>query len=279
MLAGQNSRRHPKALANQRGEMMKADGVSQVTTAAPSITQRMHPPESIETDSPAVWDGEYRSKLVKLLADQARAELEASTIYSKWVHKAPGPEEKMHLVEIAHEETEHWYGTLKVLEGLGVSPEEAQLYADRNYFYAISYIVIPRYRWVDILMLTFLIDHGAYLLVEDFAQSSYAPWARFARKVLDEETGHMEFGNDFLREQVDKIGKAPVQRALNVWWRIALNMFGPPVSRHTRQYIRLGLKYRDNEERRSAFRLHCEARIRDLGLTVPKLYRDTYPFI
>lgn len=258
---------------------MNTDVVRQPLAGAPSLTQRLHFPQSIEIDSPMIWDGEYRSKLVKLLADQARAELEASTIYSKWVHKAPGPEERMHLAAIAHEETEHWYGTLKVLEGLGVSPEEASLYADGNYFYTISHIVIPRYRWVDILMLTFLIDHGAYLLVEDFAQSSYAPWARFARKVLDEETGHMEFGNDFLRHQVEKIGQAPVQRALNLWWRIALNMFGPSVSRHTRQYIRLGLKYRDNEERRQVFRRDCEARIRDLDLTVPKLYRDRYPFV
>jgi 1,2-phenylacetyl-CoA epoxidase catalytic subunit len=82
-------------------------------------------------------------------------------------------------------------------------------------------------------MLTFMIDHGAYVLVEDFAQSSYAPWARFAKKVLEEETGHMDFGNDFIRRQVDKIGKAQVQHALNLWWRLALNMFGPPVTGNT----------------------------------------------
>ena len=86
-----------------------------------------------------------------------------------------------------------------------------------------------------------MIDHGAYVLVEDFAQSSYAPWARFAKKVLEEETGHMDFGNDFIRRQVDKIGKAQVQRALNLWWRLALNMFGPPVTGNTNHYIRLGL--------------------------------------
>jgi len=39
-------------------------------------------------------DGEYRSKLLKLLADQARAELEASNTYSKWIHKAPAPKKE-----------------------------------------------------------------------------------------------------------------------------------------------------------------------------------------
>ena len=49
--------------------------------------------------------------------------------------------------------------------------------------------------------------------------------------------------------------------------------------REYEHYIRLGLKYRTNEERRMAFRLDCETRIKALGLTVPKLYRDTYPFL
>lgn len=93
-------------------------------------------------------DGEYRSKLLKLLADQARAELEVSNTYSKWIHEAPGPEERMHLAEIAH----------------------------------------------------------------------------------------------------------------------------------TEQYIRLGLKYRGNEDRRTAFRRDCERQIQELGLQVPKLYKHTYPF-
>ena len=93
-------------------------------------------------------DGEYRSKLLKLLADQARAELEASNTYSKWIHKAPGPEERMHLAEIAH----------------------------------------------------------------------------------------------------------------------------------TEQYIRLGLKYRGNEDRRRAFCRDCERQIHELGLQVPKLYKHRYSF-
>ena len=146
------------------------------------MIQCLYPPESIEADSPITRDGYYRSKLLKLLADHARAELEASNVYSKWVRRALGPEEKMHLTEIACEETEHWYGTVKLLEGLGVGYKEARQYEDNNYFYTISHILIPRYRWVDILMLHFLIERGAYLFVEDFAQSSYAPWARFAKK-------------------------------------------------------------------------------------------------
>lgn len=242
------------------------------------MTQPLYPPESIEEDSPIMQDGEYRSKLIRLLNDQARAELEASNIYSRWVCKAPGPEERLHLVEIAHEETEHWYGTIKVLDTVRATPQEEKDYFGRQWFYTVSHILIPRYRWVDILMLTFLIDRGAFLLVEDFARSSYAPWARFAKKVQEEEVGHMDFGNDFVRAQVEKLGPKKVQSALNKWWRVALNMFGPSTTRHTQQYIRLGLKFRSNEERRQAFIGSTEKLIVDLGLRVPSLYRQRYPF-
>ena len=68
-------------------------------------------------------------------------------IYSRWVHKAPGPEERLHLAEIAHEATEHWYGTIKVLEGVQVTPQEAKDYAGGSWFYTVSHLLIPRYRW------------------------------------------------------------------------------------------------------------------------------------
>jgi 1,2-phenylacetyl-CoA epoxidase catalytic subunit len=146
---------------------------------------------------------------------------------------------------IAKGETEHWYATIKILEGLGVSPQEANgEWATNHWFYTLVYILIPRYRWEDILMLTFLIDRCAFLLVEDFAQSSYAPWARFARQVLAEEVSHGDFGNNFVRSQVEKLGAKRVQRALDKWWRVALNSFGPPFTKHTPQYIKLGLEFR-----------------------------------
>jgi hypothetical protein len=60
---------------------------------------------------------------------------------------------------------------------------------------------------------------------------------------------------------------------------VALNSFGPPVSRHHELYVRLGLKRRTNEDRRAAFRHSAEARIGQLGLAVPRLLRTRYPFL
>jgi len=240
------------------------------------MVNREYEPGSIQKESQMT--PEYRATLLKLLADQAKAELFASHTYSKWVRRAPGPEEKVHLADIAREETEHWYGTVKLLQGLGVSHDDAPKYESRQWFYNLVHLFIPRYKWLDILMMTFLIDRGAFLLVEDFTQSSYAPWAKFCRAVLDEEVGHVDFGNNFVKSQVERYGAAAVQRALNKWWRVALNMFGPPRTEHTDLYIRLGLKYRSNEERRQLFRRDCERQIVTVGLKVPKLYRESFPF-
>src|SRR5678816_4642075 len=76
-------------------------------------------------------------------------------------------------------------------------------------------VLTGRLRWIDILMMSFLIDQGAYFLVEDFAQSSYAPWCKVAHQILEEEVGHPEFGVHFLEEQIRKLGRERVQRALD----------------------------------------------------------------
>ncbi len=71
-----------------------------------------------------------------------------------------------------------------------------------------------------------LIDQGAYFLVEDFTQSSYAPWCKVAHQILEDEVGHPEFGAKFLEEQVRKLGPERVQRALDKWWRVGSTCSG-----------------------------------------------------
>ncbi len=241
------------------------------------MVQREFAVASVHADSE--MSPRYRKALVRLLADQARAELFAAHMYSKWVRKAPGPEEKMRVAELAKEETEHWYRTVKLLEELGIPADQVKQYEGHDWFIPVMNVLTGRLRWIDILMMSFLIDQGAYFLVEDFAQSSYAPWCKVAHEILEEEVGHPEFGVRFLEEQVRRLGHVRVQRALNKWWRVGLNMFGPPLTRRTPLYLKLGLKYRSNEDRRQAFRAATEPVIEKLGLMVPRLWRTSYPFL
>jgi hypothetical protein len=76
-------------------------------------------------------DGEYCSKLIKLINHQARAELEASTIYSRWAHKAPSPEERLHLRRLPRRDralVRHGQSP----GGVKVTPQEVKDYAVRS---------------------------------------------------------------------------------------------------------------------------------------------------
>jgi len=237
---------------------------------------REYGPSSVHADSSMT--AEYRGTLVKLLADQARAELVAAHAYSRWVSRAPGPDEKMYLAEIAKEETEHWYRAIGLLKELGVSAKAARGHQTSSWFYATSRLLVPRLTWLDVAMGAFLVDAAAYILVEDFAQSSYAPWARVSQDILKEEEDHPDFGSRCLANLIQQRGVTRVQRMLKKWWRVSMNLFGPPITANTDLYIRLGLKFRTNEERRQAFRGTVEPRIRDLGLKTPRLLRERYPY-
>ena len=241
------------------------------------MVERQYEVASIEVGSPMT--DEYRSTLLRLLADQARAELFASHMYSRWVPKAPGAEEKMMLAELAHEETEHWYRAVVLIRELGIPENEITKYQGRNLYYPLAQLATIRKTWLDILMAAFIIDRGAYFLVEDFAKSSYAPWSRASIEILEEEVDHVDFGQKFLAGQIKKRGKQRCQKALNKWWRIGLNMFGPPRTKNTDTYLRLGLKYRTNEDRRQAWRRDCEPRVAALGLKVPKLWHQDFPYL
>jgi ring-1,2-phenylacetyl-CoA epoxidase subunit PaaA len=239
--------------------------------------EREFPIASLEADSPMLPD--YRAALLRLLADQARAELYASTTYARWVPRVDGIEEKVYLAAIAHEETEHWARAVRLLEQLGVPPHEVRRVRTSSIFYALVWLRVPRKVWLDVVMMNFLIDHAAYYLVEDFAQSSYAPWARMAQEILQEEATHSDFGADCVRKAIQRQGQPSVSRALRRWWPIALNVFGPPTTARTPLYLRYGLKFRTNEERRQAYRAACEPKIRAVGLEVPPLHRNRYPFL
>jgi len=241
-----------------------------------TMVAREYPVASVHPGSPMTE--EYRSTLLRKLADQARAELVAAHTYSRWLPRTSDPEEKLQLVSLAHDETEHWYRAVKLMEELGVPADRVHEHQTHDVFIPLVRLLAGRIRWVDILMMSFLIDRAAYFLVQDFAESSYAPWAEMAKGILIEEESHSDFGDHFLRAQIEKLGRSAVQRALRKWWPVALNMCGPSKSPHNERYLRLGLKTRSNDERRAAYRQSAEAQISKLGLEVPHLYRNRYPF-
>ena len=238
--------------------------------------RREYAPESIGVDTPMT--DEYRATLLRLMANQAYGERHACKLYAPWINHAPGVEERRIIAEIVCEELDHWRTVVELMGDLGVPWDEVSHYQSFHHYYPLARCFVPVMKWTDVLMSTFLIDRAAYFMLEDYAKSSYAPWAKAVQDSLEEEERHGDFGTEFLASQIGKIGAAPVQRALNKWWRLALNIYGPSKSRHHDTYIRLGLKFRSNEDRRQIFIAEGIERIEKVGLTVPKLIHNSYPY-
>lgn len=232
---------------------------------------------SIEANSPMT--PQYKKKLLRLLANQAQGEMYGAMTYARGVRLAPSPEEKRLMARLVDEEITHWHEIVNLLKDLGVPPEHIEGHGSGKELFAFIRILAPRRTWLDTVMTNVLIDRGAYYLLEDGTQSSYAPWHRLARRILGEEQHHRDLGLSLLGEQLERYGRPKVQRALNKWWRIALNMFGPPRSKERDQYLQFGLRPRTNDERRAAFRSDLEPQVRKLGLEVPRLYRTVFPFL
>jgi ring-1,2-phenylacetyl-CoA epoxidase subunit PaaA len=64
--------------------------------------------------------------------------------------------------------------------------------------------------------------------------------------------------------------RAEVQAALNKWYPRTMNIFGRPNSAKNKIYRKLGLKMRDNEEVRQAFKADIERALQGTGLTLPE---------
>ncbi len=241
-----------------------------------SCVQCEYPSESLSADSSMTK--EYRQTLLRLMANQAYGELHASNLYKPWIKRAPGAEERTIISKIVDEELAHWRSVVDLMGDLGIPPEKVHSHQSFHHFYPLARLFVPVVRWTDILMSTFLIDRAAYFMLEDYSQSSYTPWAKAVQVSLEEEVEHGQFGMGFLSNQIEKLGTPAAQKALNKWWCIALNMYGPPKSRHHDTYLRLGLKYRSNEDRRQIFIADSLVRIDKIGLTMPKLLRNRYPY-
>jgi 1,2-phenylacetyl-CoA epoxidase catalytic subunit len=117
---------------------------------------------------------------------------------------------------------------------------------------------------------------GLIMIGENYKESSYAPHARAAEIILDEEADHEIFASRHLADAVDRFGVQSVNTALRRWIPRAVNFFGPPGSGFTYDCIRYGLKSRDNQELADLYVTMLSRRCDQLGLEMPAL-TASYP--
>src|SRR6185437_12275675 len=118
--------------------------------------------------------------------------------------------------------------------------------------------------WLSFFMFTFFTDRDGKFQLLSLAESAFDPLARTCRFMLTEEAHHMfvgqtgvarivqrtaevvRAGNDPMRE-----GAIPfdmLQRYLNFWYTVSLDLFGSEVSTNGAAYFAAGLKGRPKED-------------------------------
>lgn len=234
---------------------------------------------------------EYREALVNLMMQQADSELSGAYGYVPWIEKAPSIHEKLLVAQIVKDEINHAYRMNRLLAELGIDVDQrinqleldmrledsnADIGTERKaqdkrvniFYYTID-------TWTDFIMFNFCMDRGAGHQLEDAKHCSYAPWARTIDGIFKEEMMHVNHGDTWVRRlAADPETKDEVQEALNKWYPRTMNIFGRPNSSSNKRYCKLGLKHRDNEEVRQAFKADIEKAIEGTGLTLPEWHPE-----
>ncbi len=238
-------------------------------------------------ESPEEMTTAYRQNLIHLMTMQADSELAGAYGYVPWITKAPTVEEKHVVAQIVRDEVRHAVVMYGLLADLGVDVEghvkahdqtftlrvasdadlgTARITSDKR----VNIFYYPIETWADFVFFNFCMDRGAGHQLEDVRACSYGPWARAIEGIFKEEKFHIRHGEYWVKRLAgDPATHAPAQEALNRWFVRTMNIFGRPASPKNALYRKLGLKLRDNDEVRQAFRHEVQGLAASVGLTLP----------
>jgi ring-1,2-phenylacetyl-CoA epoxidase subunit PaaA len=127
--------------------------------------------------------------------------------------------------------------------------------------------------WLDYAIFNMLADRlGTYQAFE-WVQSSYAPLARVALKVVKDERGHCNMGYLHVRNFIEKAGaegRKHVQKRIDDhFYPFHLAAFGGSTSVNNRMWRKWGLKQHTNDELRAAYHTEMRLVLESLGLVAP----------
>jgi len=246
------------------------------------MTRRLQPSSVEATDVlRGRVDGNFVRVLTRLLAAHAMAEKLTGAGYERALENITRPELSAIVRKNLAEEHKHATLIYEALAEIGVS----EVQADRCLVTALKgpAFAAPRHfaehsaGELDLVMAAVSLDMTGLLMIGvNYRESSYAPHARAAEVILQEEEEHDLFASNVLRDAAERLGAESVNTALREWLPRAVNFFGPPGSGFTFDCITYGLKARDNKEIADLYLSLLERRVHQAGLDMPNITRD-YP--
>jgi len=222
-----------------------------------------------------VWTeipGEYRGMLRRLVVTQGDTE-PASVEQQRMLGKTcPSLYDMRNLFQVNVEEGRHLWAMVYLLHGYfgRDGREEAEALLQRRSGNPDKPRILgafnePIQNWLDFYMFTMFTDRdGKYQLLA-LAESGFDPLSRTTRFMLTEEAHHMFVGEtgvgrvvertaQLMREHGDNVRKAggvdllTLQKYLNFWFSVSLDLFGGEKSSNAADYFAAGLKGRNREE-------------------------------
>ncbi|MGX7825346.1 Phenylacetic acid catabolic protein [Actinokineospora sp. 24-640] len=214
---------------------------------------------------------EYREVALRQITVNTEGELSGADDYIQVFYPlAPTAEEAMVCAERAVEEFDHYKKGSKVLAELGIDTSymEQQKLHDRELFSAKELHTCTT--WAERGIFSYVGEETAMVMLEEFAHSSYKPWADAVRTIILDEKIHIAHGARVCRNLAqDAEGREGLQQALDRLWPTFIGIFGSPRSERAKLAVRFGLRKTTNGQAADLWRERVTPRIEKLGLTVP----------
>ncbi len=226
-----------------------------------------------------VWKevpGEHRTTLRRLIVTQADTEPASVEQQRKLGASCPSVYDLRNLFQVNVEEGRHLWAMVYLLHSYfgRDGREEAEALLERRSGDADKPRILgafnePCTNWLDFFMFTFFTDRDGKFQLLALAESAFDPLSRSARFMLTEEAHHMFVGETGIQRIVERtaqqmkqhgvdhpddvrklgvIDLPTVQRALNLWFTLSLDLFGGEVSSNAASSFASGLKGRANED-------------------------------
>lgn len=214
----------------------------------------------------------YQRMLISQITINTEGELSGGDDYAlTFVALAPSAEERQVCAERAAEEYDHYKLGKRVLADLGVDTTymETQKLSERNLF--ADQRLHTCTTWAERGIYSYIGEPSALIMIKEFGQSSYKPWAEAVRTIIQDERVHIAHGARVCRNlSMTEEGRQGLQVALDRLWPAFVGVFGSPNSKRSQLAVRYGLRQTTNGEALEQWRHTVLPRVGELGLRPPE---------
>jgi benzoyl-CoA 2,3-dioxygenase component B len=215
--------------------------------------------------------GEHRNALRRIIITQGDTEPASVEQQALLGSTAPSLYDLRNLFQVNVEEGRHLWAMVYLLHryfGRDGREEAEELLARRSGDVdkprILSTFNEPIETWLDFFMFTMFTDRDGKYQLASLAESAFSPLSRTTRFMLTEEAHHMFVGESGIDRVVQRSAElmaagtdpraagaldiATVQRYLNRWFSLSLDLFGGEISSNAAGYFATGLKGRYRED-------------------------------